>query len=88
MTTFQLICGAVLVVTYGFAARRATSRATFARNAMLLAVGAWVGEQSCIELYRFYTYADSWWVRLGHVPLLVPLIWPVVIARFRPPLVS
>ena len=48
-----------------------------------LAAAAWVGEDTCIELYRFYAYAPGWHLRLHHVPVLVPLIWPLVVLSAR-----
>ncbi len=46
--------------------------------ALVLAT-SWASEQSCIELYGFYAYSPDWSVFLGHVPLMVALIWPVVV---------
>ncbi len=40
---------------------------------------SWASEHSCIELYGFYEYSPDWSVFLGHVPLMVALIWPVVV---------
>ncbi len=40
---------------------------------------SWASEHSCIELYGFYAYSPDWSVFLGHVPLMVALIWPVVV---------
>ncbi len=40
---------------------------------------SWASEQSCIELYGFYAYNPEWSIFLGHVPLMVALIWPVVV---------
>ncbi len=48
-----------------------------------LAVAGWIGEQTCILAYRFYAYAPGWHFRIGEVPLLVPLIWPLVILSAR-----
>lgn len=45
----------------------------------LFAAAGWATEESCIRLYGFYDYAGSWRVKLGHVPVLVALVWPVVI---------
>lgn len=45
----------------------------------ILALSAWLGEQSCITLYRFYGYSPAWHGRLLDVPVLVPLIWPLVV---------
>jgi len=44
-----------------------------------IALSSWTAEETCIRAYRFYEYSPSWSVFIGHVPLLVVLIWPVVI---------
>lgn len=49
----------------------------------LLAIAAWLGEQSAITAYRHYAYAPGWHLRVGDVPLLVPLVWPLVILSAR-----
>jgi hypothetical protein len=50
---------------------------------VLLAIAGLVGEQTSITLYRHYAYAEGWHARVGDVPLLVPLIWPLVILSAR-----
>ena len=45
----------------------------------LVAVACWVAEESCILLYKFYSYSPSWSLFLDQVPLLFVLIWPVII---------
>jgi hypothetical protein len=45
----------------------------------LVSVACWIAEQSCILLYRFYSYSPSWSLFLDQVPLLIILIWPVII---------
>lgn len=47
------------------------------------AATAWACEHACIEWYGFYAYHDVWSVFIGHVPLTVALIWPVVILSAR-----
>jgi hypothetical protein len=44
-----------------------------------IAAGSWLAEESCIRLYGFYSYHPGWSLFLGHVPILVVLIWPLVI---------
>lgn len=46
---------------------------------ILSAVGAWMAEHSCIALYDFYHYSQEWHGFIGHVPLAIVLIWPMVI---------
>jgi hypothetical protein len=45
----------------------------------LVSVACWMAEESCILLYKFYTYDPSWSLFLDQVPLLIILIWPVII---------
>lgn len=80
---FQPVCLTVLLVAYGFSIAIAPSARARAAEILVLVVAAWAGEHSCIELYAFYAYADGWWLRVGHVPLLVPLIWPMVVLSAR-----
>ena len=49
------------------------------REFILLATAALVSEHSCIQWYGFYTYDDDWLLKIGHMPVTVALIWPVVI---------
>jgi hypothetical protein len=79
---FEVACVAIVAVTL---AMRVWSRpaADVALEYLSLAVAGWVGEQTCISFYRFYEYAPEWHARLGDVPVLVPLIWPLVILSAR-----
>ncbi len=79
---FELLCLAVVAATLAAMARTRDARALAADYAAL-AVAAWVGEESCVLLYRYYEYAGSWHARLDQVPLLVPLIWPLVVLSAR-----
>jgi hypothetical protein len=51
----------------------------FLLEMLLTASAALAAEESCIRLYGFYDYSNGWWGKVGHVPLLVLCIWPVVI---------
>jgi hypothetical protein len=51
----------------------------FGLGLLLVALAGLVVEESVITLYGFYDYNPDWWARIGHLPLLVVLIWPVVI---------
>jgi hypothetical protein len=82
MNTLELCCTAVVVlwVVLRFAACPAPDRAALAWQMVVVAVAAWVAEDSCIHLYGFYGYSTSAWnVFVDRVPLLVLLIWPVVV---------
>lgn len=78
MAPFELACVGVIALTLVIMSRRRPQRELLARYGEL-ALAGYLGEQSSIALYRFYTYADGWHARLGDVPLLVPLIWPLVV---------
>ena len=79
---FEGACLVVVALTL-WAMGRATGLGGLLRDYAILAVAAWIGEDTCIVFYRFYTYAPDWHLRLHHVPVLVPLIWPLVILSAR-----
>lgn len=79
---FELACVAVVTLTLA-AMARARGWPLLLRDYIFLAAGAWLGEDTCVALYRFYAYAPGWHIRLHHVPVLVPLIWPLVILSAR-----
>ena len=51
----------------------------FLARLALLCGASWTAEESCILLYSVYSYSPCWGLFLGHVPILVIVIWPVVI---------
>jgi hypothetical protein len=79
---FEIACVAVIVATLAVMARRTPPRALLADYALLAAAG-WLGEQSSISAYHFYTYGAQWDAHVFDVPALVPLIWPLVILSAR-----
>ncbi|CAN5250487.1 hypothetical protein BH09MYX1_BH09MYX1_12750 [soil metagenome] len=81
-TVFEILCVVVVVGKIAAMARTKPVRALLIDYAAL-AVAAWIGEETCVALYRFYAYADGWHLRLDRVPLLVPLIWPLVVLSAR-----
>lgn len=42
-------------------------------------VASWIMEESGIQIFNFYRYHDQWCFRLGNVPLLVVVTWPILI---------
>ena len=78
----ELACAAIVSLWIAVRSRRETSSSSrarlFARLAVVAAAG-WIGEESCIRLYGFYSYASSWSVFLDKVPLAIVCIWPVVV---------
>lgn len=82
LPVFELACLVIVVATLVAMSRAQPARALLADYAAL-AVAAWVGEQTCIATYRYYSYSDAWHARLDLVPALVPLIWPLVVLSSR-----
>lgn len=80
MTVFQLVCLIFLPIAYVVQARNDRETLTLAP---LIFLAAWLGEASSIYLYGFYAYPDHWWWRVGGVPLLIPVIWPIVVLSGR-----
>jgi hypothetical protein len=79
----ELTC--LAIVTLYIAARgRLDGWSSWPLEFATTAVAAWACEQSCISGYGFYHYNSvEWTVTIGHVPLAVALIWPVVILSAR-----
>ncbi len=83
--TFQILCTAVLALTFGlmWRATRADARRDFLLDAAVIAAGAWLAEETSILRYDFYRYGDVWWLMFDEVPALVVLIWSVVVMSSR-----
>ncbi len=78
MIGVELGCLGVIAFYLGARAIRG-DLAEFARKAALLASAAWLGEDTCIRLYGFYSYSPAWHGAIDRVPVLVAVIWPLVI---------
>lgn len=48
-------------------------------RAAIVSASAWITEESCILLYRFYDYHSGWCLVLDQVPLLIVVVWPAII---------
>ena len=79
MLAIELACVAILTLFVVVRTRVDERPAVLLRRLALMALASWIGEETCIRFYGFYFYSPEWSARIGHVPLLVPLIWPVVI---------
>jgi hypothetical protein len=79
---FQPACVAVILLTLASFLRREDRGLRLAAYGALAAAG-WIGEETCIRFYAHYGYAPAWRPFVGHVPLLVALIWPLVILSAR-----
>jgi hypothetical protein len=81
-TVFQIACVIVVAGTL-YAMTRRRSAASVVGDYAALALAGFVGEETCIAFYGHYSYAAGWHLRVDHVPLLIPLIWPLVILSAR-----
>jgi len=79
---FELACLVIVVATL-FAMSRSRPTSDLLLEYSVLAVAAWIGEETCIAFYGHYHYAAQWIGRLDRVPVLVPLIWPLVVLSAR-----
>lgn len=79
MVLLQLACVAIVALYVGLRLRGEAKPWPVLRRLTLLAVAAWIGEDSCIRGYGFYQYSPSLWPRLDQVPLVIVLIWPAVV---------
>jgi carotenoid biosynthesis protein len=72
MIALELACAAIVAI-YVFARRGALPELG------LLAVAGFLGEDSVIRAYGFYSYSPRWHLFIDRVPLMIALIWPIVI---------
>lgn len=82
MLTIELVCVALLALSAMLRWRVPGSHEWLA-DAPIVALGALIGEDSCIRLYGFYSYADGWHAVLDVTPALIPLIWIFVVLSAR-----
>lgn len=75
---FEALSVATVLLTLVVMARSRSPK-TLVVEYVSLAVAGWLGEESMIAAYHFYSYSPGWDLRLVDVPVLVPLIWPLVV---------
>jgi hypothetical protein len=82
---FQPTGAIVLGFAYALAllGRPAGERGRYVFECLAIAAAAWLGEESCILLYAFYSYSGDWWLFLSHVPVLIVAIWPMIVQSAR-----
>jgi hypothetical protein len=71
------LCIVLIYVLYHAAGR--AEGVGFLSKASIVSMACWLTEETSIRFYGFYSYNPSWSLFLGHVPLLIILIWPVLI---------
>jgi hypothetical protein len=79
MLPLQLAALALVVFYVAFRIIDQPEPRQFLARFALVSVACWMAEESCILLYRFYSYSPSWSLFLDKVPLLIIFIWPVII---------
>ena len=79
MIALEIACLAILAA-YFVAHRREPA---LLRAALLLGLGALVGEDTMIRAYGFYGYSPGWHLFVDRVPLLIPTIWAPVVLSAR-----
>ena len=79
MIAIELACIAIVALYVVVRLALTADRGPFLRRLALMAIGAWVGENTVIHAYHFYTYSPRWHLFVDQVPLMILLIWPVVI---------
>ncbi len=79
MLIIELSCAAIVTLYLVVTLRDSPQPGSDAALLGLLAVAAWLGENTVIHAYGFYAYSPAWSVFVDRVPLMVLLIWPVVI---------
>ncbi|MHB8876931.1 MAG: hypothetical protein ACYC8T_24810 [Myxococcaceae bacterium] len=82
MWLIELSCLAVLASAVALR-RLGPGAREWAGDAPIVALGALVGEDSCIRLYDFYEYAPGWHLFVDRTPLLIPVIWVFVVLSAR-----
>lgn len=79
MSLLEIICLAILSLFVVFQLHYRPHPARLLRRLSLLAIAAWLGEDTVIRAYHFYSYSPSWNFFIDQVPAMIVLIWPVVI---------
>ena len=79
MILLQLTALCIVLIFVLFHTISQAGAARFLSRASVVSVACWITEETCIRFYGFYTYNPSWNLFLGHVPVLIILIWPVLI---------
>lgn len=82
MPYVELAC--VLLLALGVVLRaRAPNFRDWVRDAPIVFIAAWVGEDSAIRVHDFYRYDSAWHGFVDVTPLLIPAIWVFVVLSAR-----
>ncbi len=75
----EAFCILIVSVFVVVRARRDSSPRDFILRMLLLGLAGWVGENSVIHAYGFYSYSPKWSLFIDQVPIMIIVIWPMVI---------
>jgi uncharacterized membrane protein len=79
MLLLQLVALSIVILYVVSRIKEQADSRRFLARFVLVSAACWITEESCILLYNFYRYSPAWSLFLGHVPILIILIWPVII---------
>ena len=79
MVLFQLTALGIVIIYLLHWNFREGDSGSFLIKFVTISFASWIVEETSIRLYHFYQYSPDWNLFLGHVPILVVLIWPLVI---------
>jgi hypothetical protein len=79
MILLQLTALCIVLIYVFFHTVCQAGAARFLIRAFIVSMACWITEETCIRFYGFYSYNPSWSLFLGHVPVMIILIWPVLI---------
>lgn len=79
MLRLELVCLAIVAFYVAARVRPPEGRSAFVVRFAAIVCASAVGENTMIAFYEAYSYASGWTVFIGHVPLVVVLVWPVVV---------
>ncbi len=75
----QIVAFSLVVFYLVFRTIEQPRPAHFLFRLALISAAGWMAEESSILLYNFYNYTPARSLFLGHVPVLVIVIWPLII---------
>ncbi len=79
MLVTELPCLVIVAFYVSMRLRAATESRAFVLRFVAIVLASAIGENSMIAFYGAYAYAPTWSLSIGHVPVVVVLVWPVVV---------
>lgn len=76
---FQITAFGIVVIYLLYWYFREDDPGLFLKKFITVSAASWVVEETSIRIYHFYQYSPDWNLFIGHVPVLVILVWPLVI---------